>query len=87
MKKQWQLDYEKLIISITDEKDLEGRRSLIEEGFTSEKRATEITKFIKENNINCRGCFDGDHERYLDYVKLLFKEAESWEVVNEWGED
>lgn len=86
-KKQWQIDYEKLIISITDEKDLDGRRSLIEEGFKSEERARELTQFIKDNNIDCRGCFDGNHERYLDYKKLLFKEAETWEIVNEWGED
>ena len=84
---KWKEDYKNLVKSITDGKDQDFVRCLLDEGLESEERANEITQFIKDNNIDCRGCWDGNNERYLDYEKLLFKVAEHWEVVNEWGED
>ena len=88
MKKQnWQENFRNLVANITDDKDPDFVRCLLDEGLESEERAKEITKFIEDNDINCKGCFDGNHERYMDYKKLLLKVTENWEVVNEWGED
>ena len=84
---QWQESYKSLIKSITDGKDQDFVQCLLDEGLECEERAKELTQFIKDNNIDCRGCFDGNHERYLDYEKLLLKATEHWEVVNEWGDD
>ena len=86
-KQTWKENFKELVASITDNKDPDFVRCLLDEGLQSEERAKELTQFIKDNNIDCRGCFDGNHERYMDYEKLLLKVAENWEIVNEWGED
>lgn len=85
--KTWQEDFKELVKSITDNKDPDFVRCLLDEGLESKGRAQELTRFIKDNNIDCRGCFDGNYERYLDYEKLSEKITENWEVVNEWGDD
>ena len=82
IKQKWQEDFEKLAISITDDNDDDFRRCLIDEGFESEERAKEITQFIEDNNIDCRGCWK-IRERYLDYVKLGDKITENWEKVDD----
>lgn len=85
MKKQkWQEDFKKLVKQITDDKDPDFVRCLLDEGLESKERAQEFTKFIKENNIDCRGCWDSDDEqRYLDYLKLSDKISEHWEHVDD----
>ena len=84
IKQKWQEEFETLAISITDDSDGDFRRCLIEEGLESEARAKELTKFIKDNNIDCRGCWDLKHrERYLDYLKLGEKITEHWEKVED----
>lgn len=80
--KNWQEDYKKLILSITDNQDEDFVSCLLDEGFESEERAKEITQFIKDNNIDCRGCWS-NRERYRDYVKLGDKMTEHWEKVND----
>ena len=82
--KKWEEDFKELVKRITDEKDEDFVRSLLDEGFESEERAKELTKFIEENNIDCRGCWDSDDEqRYLDYLKLNEKLTENWEKVDD----
>lgn len=72
---KWQEEYKALIISITDEKDPDFRRCLIEEGTEDESKAKILTTFIKENNIDCKNCWEND-ARYADYEKLFDKMIE-----------
>ena len=82
---KWKEDFKELVKNITDNKDEDFVRCLLDEGLESEERAKELTQFIKENNIDCRGCFDlEDEQRYLDYKKLMKKLTENWEPVNEY---
>lgn len=84
--KTWQEKFRELVKSITDDKDPDFVRCLLDEGLESEERAIELTKFINENKINCKNCFDvEDRQRHFDYEKLLQKITENWEVVDEIG--
>lgn len=81
---KWKEDYKKLILSITDDQDEDFVQCLLYEGFESEERAKEITQFIKDNNIDCRGCCDiDDAQRYWSCEKLLAKATEHWEKVDD----
>lgn len=80
---RWKEEFKALAISITDEVGGgDFRRCLIDEGFESEERAKELTQFIIENNIDCRGCWE-NYERYADYIKLGDKMTETWEPVDD----